>query len=323
MGDIRSDDTISGAVAAAVDTFGGIDVCLNNASVLNLAGTLELAQRRYDLMQDVNVRGTFMLTRACLPDLVRSENPHVLTLSPPLNLDPAWLGAHPGYMLAKYGMTLATLRFAAEFASQGVAANCLWPRTTIATDQHGATLGPISGAGSNYKNPRDRETVDHATGRARGGLTCKIHLVRDGKGRPLGLVLTGGNAADTSFFQTTLQTIDVHGAGPGRPRTRPDRVLADKAYRAKANRDYLTARGIKVTIPERDDLKANRARRGAVGGRPRGFDSDAYGGRNVVERCVNKLKSCRGVATRYDKTARSYLGGVTLAATLIWLKSAV
>ena len=84
-------------------------------------------------------------------------------------------------------------------------------------------------------------------------MTCKIHLVTDGKGRPLGLVLTGGNAADTSFFQTTVETIEVHGGGPGRPRTRPERVLADKAYTAKANRDYLTGRGIKVTIPERDD----------------------------------------------------------------------
>ena len=141
VGDIRSDDTIASAVAAAVDTFGGIDICVNNASVLNLAGTLDLEPRRYDLMQDVNTRGTFMLTRACLPHLVESGNPHVLTLSPPLNLEPAWLGKHPGYLLAKYGMTLATLGFAAEFATQGVAANCLWPRTTIATDAVANLLG--------------------------------------------------------------------------------------------------------------------------------------------------------------------------------------
>ena len=139
-------------------------------------------------------------------------------------------------------------------------------------------------------------------------MTCKIHLVTDGKGRPLGLVLTGGNAADTTLLQTVVETIEVHGGGPGRSRTRPERVLADKAYTAKANRDYLTRRGIKVTIPERDDQKAGRARRGSAGGRPRTFDSQAYKGRN---------------ATRYDKTARSYLGGVTLAAALIWIKSAV
>jgi citronellol/citronellal dehydrogenase len=141
IGDVRSDETIDAAVAAAVDTFGGIDICVNNASVLNLSGTLELEPRRYDLMQDVNTRGTFMLTRACLPHLLRSANPHVLSLSPPLNLHPNWLGKHPGYMLAKYGMTLATLGFAAEFAAQGVAANCLWPRTTIATDAVANLLG--------------------------------------------------------------------------------------------------------------------------------------------------------------------------------------
>lgn len=145
----------------------------------------------------------------------------------------------------------------------------------------------------------------------------------DGKGRPLGLVLTSGHAPDGTLLQTVLDTIQVHGGGPGRPRARPDRVLADKAYTAKANRDYLTRRGIKVTIPERDDQKANRARRGSTGGRPRSFDADAYRGRNVVERCFNKLKNWRGIATRYDKTARSYLGGLTLASTLIWIKSAV
>jgi transposase len=179
------------------------------------------------------------------------------------------------------------------------------------------------GASSNYKNPREDEPGDHAIGKSRGGMTCKIHLVADGKGRPLGLLLTGGNAADTSYFQAVLETVAVRTAGQGRPRTRPERVLADKAYTAKANRDYLSRRGIKHTIPEREDQKANRARRGSGGGRPRGFDTKAYKGRNVVERCFNKLKNWRGVATRYDKTARSYLGGITLAATLIWIKSAV
>ena len=154
-------------------------------------------------------------------------------------------------------------------------------------------------------------------------MTCKVHLVADGKGRPLGLVLTSGNAPDSTLMQTTIETITVRTATLGRPRVRPAQVLADKAYTAKANRDYLTTRGIKVTIPERDDQKANRARRGSAGGRPRTFDTNAYKGRNVVERCFNKLKNWRGIATRYDKTARSYLGGITLAATLIWIKSTV
>ncbi len=151
-------------------------------------------------------------------------------------------------------------------------------------------------------------------------MTCKIDLAVDGQGRPLGLVLTSGNAADTSYFATVLDTISVRDGRPGRPRTRPDRVLADKAYTSAANRKFLTDRGIKVTIPEREDQKAGRARRGSKGGRPRGFDSESYKGRNVVERCFNKLKQWRGLATRYDKTARSYLAGLTLAAALIWTR---
>jgi transposase len=151
-------------------------------------------------------------------------------------------------------------------------------------------------------------------------MTCKIHLATDGKGRPLGLVLTGGNAADTSFFTTVLDTISVNDGRPGRPRRRPDRVLADKAYTSAANRRFLTSRGIKVTIPEREDQKAGRARRGSAGGRPRSFDTVAYRGRNVVERCFNRLKQWRGIATRSDKTARSYLAGITLAAALIWAR---
>jgi transposase len=151
-------------------------------------------------------------------------------------------------------------------------------------------------------------------------MTCKIHLASDGKGRPLGLLLTGGNAADTSFFTTVLDTICVHDGRPGRPRTRPDRVLADKAYTSTANRRFLTDRRVKVTIPEREDQKAGRARRGSAGGRPRTFDAEAYKGRNVVERCFNRLKQWRGIATRSDKTARSYLAGLTLAAALLWTR---
>lgn len=133
VGDVRRDDDINLAVEQAVREFGGIDIVVNNASVIDLSRTLELQPKRYDLMQDVNVRGTFMLSRAALPALLEAENPHILSLSPPLNISPKWLGAHTGYTLAKFGMTMATLGIAAEFADQGIAANTLWPRTTIAT----------------------------------------------------------------------------------------------------------------------------------------------------------------------------------------------
>jgi len=133
VGDVRNDDDVTEAVLQTQGEFGGIDIVVNNASVIDLSGSLDLSTKKYDLMQDVNVRGTFMLSRAAIPMLKEAENPHILSLSPPLNLSPKWLGAHTGYTLAKYGMTMATLGFAAEFAADGIAANTLWPRTTIAT----------------------------------------------------------------------------------------------------------------------------------------------------------------------------------------------
>jgi citronellol/citronellal dehydrogenase len=133
VGDVRNDDDITGAVMKTQGEFGGIDIVINNASVIDLSGALELAAKKYDLMQDVNVRGTFLLSRTALPILMDAENPHILSLSPPLNTTPRWLGAHTGYSLAKFGMTMATLGIAAEFADRGVAANTLWPETTIAT----------------------------------------------------------------------------------------------------------------------------------------------------------------------------------------------
>ena len=133
VGDVRNDDDVTEAVLTTEGEFGGIDIVVNNASVIDLSGSLDLAAKKYDLMQDVNVRGTFMLSRAAVPILKDAENPHILSLSPPLNLTPRWLGAHTGYTLAKYGMTMATLGMAAEFAPLGIAANTLWPETTIAT----------------------------------------------------------------------------------------------------------------------------------------------------------------------------------------------
>jgi citronellol/citronellal dehydrogenase len=133
VGDLRDEERVAEAVREAAERFGGIDVCVNNASAINLSGTAALPVKRFDLMQSINSRGTFVLTQACLPYLRESGNAHVLTMSPPLNLAPSWLGRHPGYTLAKYGMTLLTLGFAAELRGDGIAANCLWPRTLIAT----------------------------------------------------------------------------------------------------------------------------------------------------------------------------------------------
>ncbi|WP_183094525.1 SDR family oxidoreductase [Nocardioides stalactiti] len=133
VGDVRDEDSVANAVARAVDRFGGIDICVNNASAIALAPTEELPVKRFDLMSSIQLRGTYLLTGACLPYLREGTNPHVLSLSPPINLAPHWLGAHPAYTLAKYGMSLLTLSWAAEYAEHGVAANCLWPETMIAT----------------------------------------------------------------------------------------------------------------------------------------------------------------------------------------------
>ena len=133
VGDVRDERSILDAVNRAAERFGGIDIVVNNASAIDLSNSTELATKRFDLMQQIEVRGTFLLTRTAIPHLRASDHAHILTLSPPLNLSRRWLGASVGYMLAKYGMTLAALGFAAEFEADGIASNTLWPRTIIAT----------------------------------------------------------------------------------------------------------------------------------------------------------------------------------------------
>jgi citronellol/citronellal dehydrogenase len=133
VGDVRDEDSIVRAVAQTVETFGGIDIVVNNASAIDLSPSTELAAKKFDLMQQIEVRGTFLLTRTAIPHLRGSDHAHILTLSPPLNLSKRWMGACVGYMLAKYGMTLAALGFAAELEADGIASNTLWPRTMIAT----------------------------------------------------------------------------------------------------------------------------------------------------------------------------------------------
>jgi citronellol/citronellal dehydrogenase len=133
VGDVRDDAQVEAFVAAAAERWGGVDVVVNNASAINLAPIADLAPKRYDLMLDINVRGTFLLTRAALPHLRASDHAHVLTLSPPLSTDPRWLRGHAAYTVSKMGMSMLTLGVAEDEREHGVGANCLWPRTLIAT----------------------------------------------------------------------------------------------------------------------------------------------------------------------------------------------
>ncbi len=164
------------------------------------------------------------------------------------------------------------------------------------------------------------EPDDHGIGRSRGGLTTKAHLAADGNGRGLAVLITAGQAGDSPMMQAVLDAIAVPRLVGGPPRRNPDRVLADKAYSSAANRELLRGRRITAVIPQRSDQVANRKRRGRGGGRPPGFDSDAYKSRNVVERAFNKAKHWRGVATRYDKLACTYRAGMVMAVIVEWLK---
>ncbi|MBD8043040.1 NAD(P)-dependent oxidoreductase [Arthrobacter sp. Sa2BUA2] len=133
IGDVRSDEDVINAVAATVERFGGIDIVLNNASAIDLRGTDDVTMKSYDLMQDINARGTFLLSKSSLGALRESDNGHILTLSPPLNLDPKWAGSYLAYTMAKYGMSLTTLGLAEELRKDGIGVNSLWPCTSIDT----------------------------------------------------------------------------------------------------------------------------------------------------------------------------------------------
>ncbi|MFJ3635510.1 IS5 family transposase [Streptomyces sp. NPDC090112] len=172
-------------------------------------------------------------------------------------------------------------------------------------------------AGARQRGPGRRARRDHALGRSRGGLTTKIHLAADSRCRPLAFLITPGRAGDAPAFPKVMARLRVP-RPVGRPRSRPDVVLADKAYSSRAIRSHLRRRGIRSVIPQPADQVANRKRLGRLGGRPPAFDREAYKQRNTVERCINKLKQWRGLATRYDKTASIYLAGLHLAAIFIW-----
>ncbi|WP_414079834.1 IS5 family transposase [Streptomyces sp. CL7] len=186
--------------------------------------------------------------------------------------------------------------------------------TIVRAHQHAAATGRKGGITGD-------EPDDHALGRSRGGLTTKVHLACDDKGRPLALLVTPGQRHDSVCARILLERIRVPRSGLGRPRCRPDQVIADKAYSSRGFRAYLRRRGIAHTIPEKADQRRHRLRRGSRGGRPPGFDRETYRRRNLVERCFNRLKGFRGIATRYDKTATSYEAAVSLASLLLWARS--
>ncbi len=156
--DIRHEQQVADAVSRAVDRFGGIDIVVNNASAIFLAGTVDTPLKRYDLMHAVNVRGTFLTTQCCLPHLLRADNPHVLNISPPLNFEARWFAPHLAYSMAKYGMSLCVLGMAEEFREQGVAVNALWPRTAIAT----AAISNILGGEAMLRKTRRPEIMADA-----------------------------------------------------------------------------------------------------------------------------------------------------------------
>lgn len=151
-------------------------------------------------------------------------------------------------------------------------------------------------------------------------MSTKAHLLVDGHGRPLVILVSPGQAGDSPAFQPMLEQLAVARRGPGRPRTRPLLVRADKAYSSRGNRAYLRRRGIKAVIPEPADQAGHRKNRGQRGGRPVGYDEAEYKGRNVIERGFAVLKQWRSIATRYDKYALTYRGGLVLAAILIWTR---
>lgn len=170
-----------------------------------------------------------------------------------------------------------------------------------------------------------REEADgrEALGRSRGGLTSKVHLLSDDRARPLTWQTSPGQRGDSPMFVPVLAGLRIRRRGRGRPRSRPDRVRGDKAYSSRDNRAYLRRRGIKATIAQPDDQRAHRRRRGRAGGRPPAFDKAQYRRRSAVERCVNKWKQFRAVATRYDKRDYIFNGTLAVTAIVIWLHDTI
>jgi transposase len=202
--------------------------------------------------------------------------------------------------------------------SAGSTGRSAWtPQSTVRTSTRRTCPAP-QGDLSNYKNLRI-ELPDHGIGRSRGGLSSKIHQLVDGRGLPLVVLVGPGQAGDAPMFPVLMRHLRVARLGPGRPRSRPDRLRADKAYSSRAIRKHLRDRGVVAVIPEPADQAGHRKRRGSRGGRPPGFDTEDYRGRNVIERGFSTTKQWRGLATRYDKLAIVYRGGAVLRAITLWL----
>lgn len=197
VGDVRNDADVAGAVGAAVDRFGGIDVVINNASAIDLSSTDDVDMKRYDLMQDINVRGTFLLSKMALPALRASGAGHILTLSPPLNLDPKWAGMHLAYTMAKYGMSLTTLGLAEELKADGVSVNSLWPCTLIDT----AAIRNMPGGEKIVQGARSPEIMaDAAHAVLTGANAVPAGGSRSGNFYTDELVLAGAGVTDFSPY---------------------------------------------------------------------------------------------------------------------------